>query len=118
MKPRDRNRLLDIVRAADFVASFIEGFTLDKFLADALVQSAVIRQLQIAGEASRQISPEFKSGNPHIPWAKIIGMRNVIVHDYNMVDLEIVWSAATKFLPQVRDAAVKSLRAGGIFPDR
>lgn len=110
MKRRDRDRLQDILKAADLVASFTTDFTLDRFLGDALVQSAVLRQLQIVGEATRHVSETFKVQHPDIPWREIVGMRNVIVHGYNEVELEVVWSVVEKFLPETAEKVATALR--------
>lgn len=113
MKRRDRDRLQDVLKAADLVASFTDGYTLERFLDDPLVQSAVLRQLQIVGEASRHMSDAFKAAHPEIPWHRIVGMRHVIVHGYNEVELEVVWSVVERFLPETAEmvaAALKTLR--------
>jgi uncharacterized protein with HEPN domain len=63
----------------------------------------VIRQIQIIGEASRRISPEFLAAHPEVPWSDIIGMRHKVIHDYFEVDWETVWYTATTDLPFLGD---------------
>jgi uncharacterized protein with HEPN domain len=116
MKRRDIDRLVDVIKAADLVASFTDGFSFERFLSDHLVQSAVIRQLQIVGEACRQVSDQFKQTHPQVPWRRIVGMRNAIVHDYNEVELEIVWTVVEKFLPETVGIVEQIVRAEGKLP--
>lgn len=61
-----------------------------------------MRHLHIIGEACRKLSDELRSANPDVPWKDIIGMRNVLVHDYFLVDLEVVWTAATTKLDPLK----------------
>lgn len=63
----------------------------------------MVHHLQILGEAAAKISDEFKARNPEIPWSKIIGMRNILVHDYFQIDIDIVWAVIEKDLPQLRE---------------
>jgi uncharacterized protein with HEPN domain len=64
-------------------------------------QSAVLRQLEVMGEAAKHVSPSFKAAYPDIPWRQIAGMRDILIHAYNRVDLEIVWTATQFSIPQV-----------------
>lgn len=75
----------------------------DRFLEDRLRQDGVVRQLEIIGEASRQLSDELRRRHPEVPWRQIIGMRNRIIHEYFSVDLEIVWEVVTQDLPVLKD---------------
>ncbi|HFE52539.1 MAG TPA: DUF86 domain-containing protein, partial [Bacteroidetes bacterium] len=68
-----------------------------------MVQDAVVRQLEIIGEATRHLSKEFRSAHPAIPWSEIAGMRDKLVHDYFGVDLEIVWETAFRDVPALRE---------------
>jgi uncharacterized protein with HEPN domain len=61
----------------------------------------VLRQLEVMGEAAKQVSPSFKAAYPHIPWRQIAGMRDILIYAYNRVDLEIVWTATQVSIPQV-----------------
>lgn len=66
-------------------------------------QDAVIRQIEIIGEASRQLSNVFRNEHDHIPWTDIIGMRHRIAHDYMNVDLDIVWEVTQQDLPVLKN---------------
>ena len=70
-------------------------------MSDDMVQAAVIRCVEVVGEAARQVSEATRRRAPDIPWAQIVGMRNIIAHDYGAVDLERVYSVVTKDLPEL-----------------
>ena len=89
----------DILEASAQIARFIQGMTLEDFSADNKTQFAVIRGLEIIGEAVRKISPAVREKHPQIPWREIAGMRDKLIHDYIGVNTNIVWNAATKNLP-------------------
>ncbi|MBM9462399.1 DUF86 domain-containing protein [Aeromicrobium sp. YIM 150415] len=92
----------DAVESATAVRTFVAGRTESEFLSDLLLRSAVERQLEILGEALnrlRQIDPETATRIPDL--RRIIGMRNVIAHEYGTVDYEIVWSAVTTRVPEL-----------------
>ena len=107
---RDALFLADIVKACDRVAEYIvEGEV--AFMADARTQDAVIRNIEIIGEASKQLTAELKAKAPEEPWRQIGGMRDKLIHQYFGVNLERVWRTASTILPPFREKIV-SLIAG------
>ncbi len=76
----------------------------DVFMADELVQDAVMRNLEIVGEATRALSADTTARSPEIAWRKVAGMRDHLVHGYFGVDLDIVWNAIAEDLPGLRSA--------------
>ncbi|MEW5890551.1 MAG: DUF86 domain-containing protein [Pseudomonadota bacterium] len=96
-------RDLDYLEHIQEAINKIQRFTADKaeadFLANELVQDAVIRNLEIIGEAVTKLSPGLKARHGSVPWGEISGMRNRLVHGYMTVNLEIVWSTVEKVLP-------------------
>ena len=72
------------------------------FLADTMVQDAVIRNLEVIGEAVRKLSSEFKARHPEIPWRSVTALRNVLIHEYFGVDLKIVWKVVQRRLPTLK----------------
>jgi len=98
---RDDAYLLDIVVAARKVINFTNGVTREQFDNDEILQNAVIRFLEIIGEASRSISQELKDSHPEIPWREIIGMRNRLIHHYFKVDAEKVWETIQDDIPSL-----------------
>ncbi len=99
---RDVLYVQDILASVAAIDRFIGGRTRDDFLDDELLQSAVLHQLMIVGEAAARLSDELKGSHPSIPWRDITGFRNIVVHAYFSVDLDIVWTAATSDAPRLR----------------
>lgn len=93
--------LLDMLIAARKIQKFIAGLTEDFFKSSDLHQSAVVRELQIIGEAAWQIADEFKQEHPEIAWAEIAGMRNRIIHEYFRVDLKLIGQTVHGNIPQL-----------------
>jgi len=98
---RDRVYLLDMLDAARLAVSYLENVTRDAFLLDTQCQDSVIRRIEIIGEASRRVSPQTRAACPGIPWSEMIGMRNMMIHDYDDVDLEIVWDTVRRDIPRL-----------------
>lgn len=98
---RDDANLLDMLIWARRAGTY--GCQLDEttFCADPLVQDATIRCLEVIGEAAGRVSDEFRNRHSEIPWAKIIGMRNRLAHEYAQVDLSEVWRTATQDCPRL-----------------
>ena len=96
---RDPQYFLDILEAAKLAQSYIAGKTQEEFLQDTLCQDAVIRRLEIIGEAARRLSPEARVSLPELTWHAMIGMRNLLIHEYDDVDLSIVWDTVKTDLP-------------------
>jgi len=72
------------------IETFTDGLIYEEFLEDKLVQNGVIRELEIIGEATKNLSSDFRSSHPEIPWKDIAGMRDKLIHGYMMVDLDTV----------------------------
>ena len=97
----DRERLLDIREAIDRIEKYtVRGRT--AFESDELLQTWVLHHLQVIGEASRGLSVGFKEQHPEVSWSKIIGMRNILIHDYFGIDADVVWSVVERELPALR----------------
>lgn len=91
--------LADIIRACERVGDFTNGYTAEKFHQTAVVQSAVIRELEVIGEAAKRLSDGFRKSRADIPWAQIMGMRDRLIHRYDDVDLDTVWRTVTVDVP-------------------
>jgi len=100
---RDDAYLLDILIAARKARSFLEGMTWEQFVGSDLHQSAVMRPLEIIGEAAGRVSQETRAAHPEIPWAKMTGMRNRLIREYFRVDLATVWETVRDDLPPLID---------------
>lgn len=102
-----KERLLDILTAIAAIERYLHRGK-PTFEEDELLQGWFVRNLQIIGEAARGLPEDIRTLAPEIPWHKIIGMRNILVHGYFEIDTDIVWEAATKELPVLK-AAVERL---------
>jgi uncharacterized protein with HEPN domain len=99
MQPRDQASLVDILEAARLAVSFIEGVDKAVFDENVMIQSAVIRQIEVVGEATKRLSEQLREGNPHIPWRNMAGMRDILIHAYDHVDPDEVWNAVQLSIP-------------------
>jgi uncharacterized protein with HEPN domain len=98
---RDEATLLDIARCARLIEQFIQGFDRAAFLEDAKTQAAVLHQMVLIGEAAKRLSPEFRERHADIPWRDVCGMRDRVIHQYDRVDLDLVWEAAARETPRL-----------------
>lgn len=103
--------LADILSAADAVADYIRDVSWDRFAAERMIRSAVIHELQTIGEAVARISSDLKQRHTAIPWADIVGFRNVVVHEYFGINIKIVWNTARHDAPTIRNLIAEVLRA-------
>ncbi len=103
MRPQapDSAYLWDMLEISRTVRSILLGVTLDEFMQDRVRQLSVERGLEIIGEAARRISVGFKHAHGEIPWRDIIGLRNILAHEYAEVDLELVWETVTRDIPKL-----------------
>ena len=105
---RDQLFLFDIVKACDRIAAYIAAGK-DAFLASEMVQDAVIRNLEIIGEASKNLSAETRAKAGDQPWRQITGMRDKLIHQYFGVNLDRVWETASSIVPPFRQVIVSLL---------
>ena len=93
------DHILDCIRK---IQRFSKGLDLKKFSEDELVQDAIIRNIEVIGEASKKISADTKMTFNQIPWKEISGMRDKLIHDYLGVDTQVVWITIKKDIPELR----------------
>ena len=103
------DRLHDIVDACDTIARYIEGYHAAMFADDSKTLDAVMRQFEIVGEAVKALPPEWTDREPAIPWRQIAGFRDVLIHAYFAVEASVVWTAATREVPELRKACLRLL---------
>lgn len=101
--------LLHIRDAIVQIETYVAGYSFDQFLLDKKTQDAVIRQLEVIGEATTNLEEAFKQKNATIPWREISDFRNVLAHEYWDVDLDIVWKAAHEDIGSLKSALMPLL---------
>jgi uncharacterized protein with HEPN domain len=84
------------------VLEFVKGATFEAFKKDSKTVHAVLRAIEVIGEAAAKISPEYKDAHPNVPWNQIVGMRNHLVHVYFDVDYETVWKTVQGDIPRLK----------------
>jgi len=102
-KHNDLVYLEHVMDAIGKIEEYITGIDEAKFKSTSLIQDGVIRQIEIIGEALRNVSREFRENYSYLPWDDAIGMRDKLIHDYMGVDLEKVWETATLDIPRLKD---------------
>lgn len=108
---RDRDYLADVQEAMARIVAYTADLSYEQFLNDAKTQDAVIRNLQVIGEAAKRLSGPLKRASPHIPWKEMAGMRDKVTHEYFGINYEIVWTVARQQLPSLLPGIVSLLEA-------
>jgi uncharacterized protein with HEPN domain len=102
---RDReyvDYLQDILDAIEKVEQFVQGMDFAQFSSDTKTRFAVIRALEIIGEASKKIPETFKRQNPDLPWREMAGIRNKLIHEYFGLNLQVVWKTVNEDIPKLK----------------
>ncbi|MBL8189370.1 MAG: DUF86 domain-containing protein [Acidobacteria bacterium] len=105
----DRDFVQDIQEASRRIAEYTTGMSYEAFLADTKTQDAVVRNLEIIGEATKYLSEELRNQHSEIPWKSLAGVRDKLIHHYFGVNFDIVWQIVTVELPQVTAPLTKIL---------
>ena len=104
---KDKAYILHILDELENIDKFLAGVDFVSFIGDAKTSKAVERSLEIIGEASKNLSEEFKEKNREIPWRNVVGLRDKIIHHYFDVDYQTIWDIVQKNLPELRDVLIK-----------
>jgi uncharacterized protein with HEPN domain len=99
--PRDSESLIDIERATQRILRYTSSSDRTDLETNDEKVSAILYQITIIGEATKRLSQEFRQQHPEIPWREIAGMRDILVHEYDQVDLEVVWDVVQNKLPEL-----------------
>lgn len=106
--------LYDIIDSIEQTVLFTDGMSFEEFAKDKKTINAVIRSLEVLGEAVKNLPDEIRDQSPDIPWKRMAGMRDKLIHDYFGVDLAIIWAVIHEELPPLRELI--SLLALKIYP--
>jgi len=100
---RDKGRLEHILESIDYSIDFAKGMGFEDFKTDMKMQFAIIKNIEIIGEASYKLSKEFREQYPEVPWRKVIKLRHILVHGYYQIKLETIWEIVQKDLLPLRE---------------
>jgi uncharacterized protein with HEPN domain len=110
MSKRDpRLFMTDVLDAIEKIERYTAGLTFDQFEANEMVLDAVVRNLEIIGEATRYIPATLRERYTQIEWSRVVGFRNIVIHAYFAVDVEIVWTIATQRLSELKAVLTEML---------
>jgi uncharacterized protein with HEPN domain len=108
---RDSLYLRHMLDAVEKIAAYVRVGR-DRFMVESHWQDAVIRQLEIIGEATKRLSPELRARHSEVPWRRIAGLRDVLIHGYMGVDLDAVWQISQQQIPDLK-RAIEAILAEG-----
>ena len=111
MKKDPKIFLLDILDSVENIEKYTKNITKDQFFDNLQVQDAVVRRIEIIGEAVKNLPNEVRKKHPEIPWKDIAGTRDVIVHDYSGIDIDLVWEIVHDNIPKLKKQIANILRA-------
>lgn len=98
---RDQNSIQDMLNAARLIQEGVRGFDKEALANDWVRLSAIVRQIEIIGEATRRLSKEFRQAHQEIPWKEMVGMRDVLIHAYDELEIDDIWDTATRDIPEL-----------------
>jgi uncharacterized protein with HEPN domain len=115
MSKRDpRLFLTDMLEAIQKIERYTAGLSFDQFEANEMVLDAVVRNLEIIGEAARYLPPTLRERYTQIEWSRVVGFRNIVIHAYFAVDVEIVWTISTQRLSELKPVLKEMLQDHGL----
>lgn len=107
---RDKGRLEHILQAIERIKRYTLNTSFEDFITNDMMYYAVVKNIEILGEASNMLTEEFRIKHPQTPWKQVNGMRNYIVHEYFQVDNNVVWDVITNDLPILEKQIVEYLK--------
>lgn len=98
---RDDASIQDIYRAGQNVLKFAQGLTREELELDDVRTSGILFQIMIIGEATKRLSPDFRLQNPELPWVQMAGMRDILAHQYDKLDFDVMWDVIRLSIPEM-----------------
>ena len=102
--------LSDIIESIDRILRYTDSVSEDEYAENGLIQDAVLRRIAIIGEAAKRVQQDLRDANPEIPWKRIAGTRDILIHDYSDVDIALTWAVVRNELPGLRSRVESILR--------
>ncbi|MCW7075531.1 MAG: DUF86 domain-containing protein [Candidatus Methanospirare jalkutatii] len=112
MKKDDSIFLKHMLDAINLIEEYLRDKDYDEFKNNRMLQDAVIREIEIIGEATKNLSMAFRNKHPNIPWRQIAGMRDKLIHGYFGVDVDAVWDTVMKDIPSLKEKLQKIIKEG------
>ena len=103
-----------MLESIEKIERYTDGLSFNQFEANEMVLDAVVRNLEIIGEAARHIPPTLRERDTQIEWSRVVGFRNIVIHAYLAVDVEIVWTIATQRLSDLKAVLKEMLQDHGL----
>lgn len=100
----------DILESIKLIETYLQGVTEEYFHTSTEKQDLIVRRLEVIGEATRHISDDFRKLHPDIPWQKMAGIRNILIHEYFGINYNTVWKTTTEFLPPLKEQIQELLK--------
>lgn len=108
---KDKGRLEHILEAAEYVRQFSSGISFDEFCADKMRHFAIVKNIEIIGEAAYMLTTEFKNSHPELPWRAIVNMRHVLVHGYYAVSDILLWDTIQNDIDEIATVVAGYLKS-------
>ena len=113
---RDRGRLEHILTAIERIETFVKEKSFDDFKSDSMLFFAVVKNIEIIGEAANNLTKELRSRHPEVEWSDVIGMRHVLVHDYYNISPTLAWKTANNNIPVLKQQIANILQGDRQLP--
>lgn len=117
-KRRDADYLNDILEAMERIITYTSGLSYTQFMEDTRTQDAVLRNIEVIGEAVKRLSPPLRKRYPAVPWKDIAAMRDKVIHHYFGINYDIVWAVASEEVPKLRPTIQTILKQIKGYPGR